>query len=243
MVKCNNPDCDFELDYPGQECPKCHSKIIFLNDSIDLSDDYLKLKIKDEPNYKSKKHPFNKEKVYKKEIYRDTGELNDIYREEDRVNDIYREVIKGPDGSIKINKTEKLSEHRGHGTAKGKIKKDMSERNDSCVLDELLKKVIIEIVKKKSNPTDLEKDIVDTFDEYTKNPFNMQKAADKIAENYAKYEDLFVKVNSLPTTIPKPSSQVTDIDLRYLLDCQLAFLCQKVFSEETNNDQTKNANA
>lgn len=111
------------------------------------------------------------------------------------------------------------------------------------MLNEQQIKFIKEFLKCKLNLTDLEKDILDTFDEYIKNPLDMQKAACRIKINEMKYEDLFVKVNSLPTTIPKPSSQVTDIDLRYLLDCQLAFLCQKAFSEETNNDQTQNANA
>jgi len=118
MVKCNNPDCDYELDYLGQECPKCHSKTICVYDSIGVSDDYLKLKIKDMLGYKSKKHPFNKEKTYKKEIHRDTGEIDTVYREEDRGNNMYREIITKPDGSIRKDVTEKLTDHFGHGNAK-----------------------------------------------------------------------------------------------------------------------------
>lgn len=111
------------------------------------------------------------------------------------------------------------------------------------MLNEQQIKFIKEYLKCKLNLTDLEKDIIDTFDEYIKNPLNIRQAAYRIKINEIKYEDLFVKVNSLPTTIPKPSSQVTDVDLRYLLDCQLSFLYQKAFPEETNNDQTENANA
>ena len=93
-------------------------KLLSIVESTIFSEDELKLKIKDFPDYKSKKHPFNREKTYKKEIHRDTGEQDIVYREEDRVKDLYHEIITKPDGSIRKELIEKLTEHFGHGTAK-----------------------------------------------------------------------------------------------------------------------------
>lgn len=116
MIKCKH--CGCELDFPGQECPNCHSRDICLNESISFSDVSYGVKKKNKNLYHSKKHPNYEEISCKEEIYRDTGEKNTVYRIENRVEDFYYEKILDSKGNVKIEKEEKLSDHIGHGAAK-----------------------------------------------------------------------------------------------------------------------------
>lgn len=94
--------------------------------------------------------------------------------------------------------------------------------------------VLIEFLKSQRMITALEKDILDTWNEYQKNPFDMDSANRQIALNYGNHSDIYEKVNSLPTTVSKPRNQITEIDLRYVLGEQLLFLVDKRNEENKN---------
>ena len=94
--------------------------------------------------------------------------------------------------------------------------------------------ILIEFLKSQRMITTLEKDILDTWNEYQKNPFDMDSANRQIALNYGNHFDIYEKVNSLPTTVSKPRNQITEIDLRYVLGEQLLFLVDKRNEENKN---------
>lgn len=94
--------------------------------------------------------------------------------------------------------------------------------------------ILIEFLKNQRMITALEKDILDTWNEYQKNPFDMDSANRQIALNYGNHSDIYEKVNSLPTTVSKPRNQITEIDLRYVLGEQLLFLVDKRNEENKN---------
>ena len=79
---------------------------------------------------------------------------------------------------------------------------------------------LIDFLRLKHEITSLEKDILDTWNEL------------QILSNKISHPDIAVKVNALPTTIAKPQSQVTEVDNRYILQCQLAFLAGKEMEEQ-----------
>ena len=94
--------------------------------------------------------------------------------------------------------------------------------------------ILIEFLKSQRMITALEKDILDTWNEYQKNPFDMDSANRQIALNYGNHSDIYEKVNSLPTTVSKPRNRITEIDLRYVLGEQLLFLVDKRNEENKN---------
>lgn len=94
--------------------------------------------------------------------------------------------------------------------------------------------ILIEFLKSQRMITALEKDILDTWNEYQKKPFDMDSANRQIALNYGNHSDIYEKINSLPTTVSKPRNQITEIDLRYVLGEQLLFLVDKRNEENKN---------
>ena len=102
--------------------------------------------------------------------------------------------------------------------------------------------VLIEFLKSKSIITDLEKDLLDTFNEYMKKPFDKNSAERKIVENNAKYPEIFCAIFAKSTTVVKPFSQVTEDDIKYNLSQQVELLSTKEL-EVLNNGKNENANA
>lgn len=89
------------------------------------------------------------------------------------------------------------------------------------------KSLITELMKQKGIITPLEQDILDTWAELLKHPLDMSSANQKIMLNNLKHPDIYTKVSVLPSTVQKPVQEITETDLRYILDSQLAFLVQK----------------
>lgn len=89
------------------------------------------------------------------------------------------------------------------------------------------KHIVIETIKQLTNPSELEKDILDIIEELSKQSFDWNSVQTRIAYNYGKYNDLYIKVTALPTTVQKSASQIKEIDLRYILQMQLDFLIEK----------------
>ena len=85
----------------------------------------------------------------------------------------------------------------------------------------------IEYLKQKQYLTDLEKDILDTWNELQKNPFDRSAAQKQVVQNNAKHPEIFVAIAALPATETRPFEQATDSDIRYNLEKQLAALAAK----------------
>ena len=94
--------------------------------------------------------------------------------------------------------------------------------------------IMIEMLKQKKYITPLEKDILDTWNELQKYPFDMDSAEHQIISNDINRPKVAAMVTAMPTTVPKPREQITETDLRYLLTMQLSGLIEKE-REETRN--------
>lgn len=94
------------------------------------------------------------------------------------------------------------------------------------------KHIFIETIKQISNPSDLEKDIIDTIEEVSKQSLDFNQANARIASNYLKHNELYLKVCSMPNTVSKSPNQINEMDLRYILKTQLDFLLEKEFKEK-----------
>ena len=94
--------------------------------------------------------------------------------------------------------------------------------------------IMIEMLKQKKYITPLEKDILDTWNELQKYPFDMDSAEHQIISNDINHPKVAGMVTAMPTTVPKPREQITETDLRYLLTMQLSGLIEKE-REETRN--------
>lgn len=86
---------------------------------------------------------------------------------------------------------------------------------------------LIEYLKQKQYLTDLEKDILDTWNELQKNPCDRSAAQKQVVQNNAKHPEIFVAIAALPATETRPFEQATDSDIRYNLEKQLAALAAK----------------
>ena len=86
---------------------------------------------------------------------------------------------------------------------------------------------LIEYLRQKQYLTDLEKDILDTWNELQKNPFDRSAAQKQVIQNNAKHPEIFVAIAALPATETRPFVQATDSDIRYNLEKQLAALAAK----------------
>lgn len=86
---------------------------------------------------------------------------------------------------------------------------------------------LIEYLKQKQYLTDLEKDILDTWNELQKNPFDRSAAQKQVVQNNAKHPEIFVAIAALPATETRPFEQATDSDIRYNLEKQLTALAAK----------------
>ena len=87
--------------------------------------------------------------------------------------------------------------------------------------------LLIAYLRQKQYITDLEKDILDTWDELQKSPFDRSSAQLQIMQNNAKHPEIFAAIKALPTTVIRPFDQVTENDIRYNLGEQLEALAMK----------------
>ena len=86
---------------------------------------------------------------------------------------------------------------------------------------------LIEYLRQKQYLTDLEKDILDTWNELQKNPIDRSAAQKQVMQNNAKHPEIFLAIQSLPTTETRPFEQATDFDIRYNLEKQFTALAAK----------------
>ena len=93
-------------------------------------------------------------------------------------------------------------------------------------------KALIEYMKQKQFITELEKDILDSWYELKKQPFDRQEIEKKIRENNAKYPEILVAISATPGIVRKPFEQVTNEEVRNNLIMQIEFLCAKEMGGE-----------
>ena len=87
--------------------------------------------------------------------------------------------------------------------------------------------LLIEGLRHAKYITPLEKDILDTWNELQKSPFDRSSAQLQIMQNNAKHPEIFAAITALPTTVVRPFDQVTESDIRYNLGKQLEALAVK----------------
>ena len=139
MLNCHV--CNYPLEYPGQECPKCGSRLIFMTETMGISERNIpetaeerqqrietggpkigfEVRKKDKSLYKG---PWYEKISEAQEIYRETGEETTVYRRLNKPEDLYEEHITGSDGRHIKDDVGSLREHQGHGSAKWRKKDD-----------------------------------------------------------------------------------------------------------------------
>lgn len=87
--------------------------------------------------------------------------------------------------------------------------------------------LLLAYLRQKQYITDLEKDILDTWNELQKSPFDRSSAQLQIMQNNAKHPEILAAIKALPTTVIRPFDQVTENDIRYNLGKQLEALAMK----------------
>lgn len=87
--------------------------------------------------------------------------------------------------------------------------------------------ILIAALKVKPYLTDLEKDILDTWNEIQKKPFDRVSAQRQVIQNNVKYPDIFAAISACPTVNIRPFTQVTQSDIQYNLKEQLTALALK----------------
>ena len=87
--------------------------------------------------------------------------------------------------------------------------------------------VILEYLKLNGTISDLEKDILDTFDKLVKQPSSREDVQKKVGENYQKYCDIIVSAGLTLGGNFISLQDLSDKELRDNLCVQLIKLCEK----------------
>ena len=87
--------------------------------------------------------------------------------------------------------------------------------------------VLIEMLKEKDVITPLEQDILDTYHEASKNPFDRDSAIRQAQKNNCNHPDIFAAISVSPTTVLKPWNAVSDEDVCSNLTSQLGALVKQ----------------
>ncbi len=96
--------------------------------------------------------------------------------------------------------------------------------------------LLIDTLRIKQYITPLEKDILDTWNELQKYPFDMNSAQRQVDSNNINHPKIAAAVTAMPTTVQKTRDQITETDIKYLLTMQLSGLIEKE-REATRNGE------
>ena len=91
-------------------------------------------------------------------------------------------------------------------------------------MDNMYAEQTIENLKAKGQKTDIEVDIVETWEDLNRCPFDYEKAKLRVLSNDAKYPDIKALIVVKPQTVVKPINYVTEDDLKYNLSSQVELL-------------------
>ena len=87
--------------------------------------------------------------------------------------------------------------------------------------------LVLEILKQKQFITPLEQDILDTYHELNKKPFERDSAIRQSQKNNINHPDIFREMSARPTTILRPWAAATDEDVYSNLTSQFDALVER----------------
>ena len=87
--------------------------------------------------------------------------------------------------------------------------------------------LILETLKQKQFITPLEQDILDTYHELDKKPFERDSAIRQSQKNNINYPDIFEEMSTKPTIVLKPWAVVSDEDVYFNLMSQFEALIDR----------------
>lgn len=82
--------------------------------------------------------------------------------------------------------------------------------------------------------TPLQKDILDTWDELQKKPFDTDSARRQIASNNFSHPDIFMAISVMPGIVQKTAADLTQNDMIFTLRRQLDGLAAKELEAQAN---------
>lgn len=91
--------------------------------------------------------------------------------------------------------------------------------------------ILVNVLRAAQKITPLEKDILDTWDELHKAPFDANSAYRQIVSNNCSHLDVFTAINSVPNVVPIKPEALTQNDMTFTLRCQLEGLIAKRLAE------------
>ena len=87
--------------------------------------------------------------------------------------------------------------------------------------------LIIEMLKQKQVISPLEQDILDTYHEVGKHPFDRDSAIRQAQKNNLNHPDIFATISMSPNTVFKPWAMASDVDVCSNLTSQFEALAEK----------------
>ena len=87
--------------------------------------------------------------------------------------------------------------------------------------------LILELLKQKGVFTPLEQDILDTYHELDKKPFERDSAIRQSQKNNINHSDIFDKMSMKPTIVLKPWAVASDEDIYFNLMSQFEALVER----------------
>lgn len=97
-----------------------------------------------------------------------------------------------------------------------------------------LKGLIAGLLKWKETLTFLEQDILDTYNELNKKPFDRNSAIRQSQKNNVNHPDIFVEISAKPATVLKPWAAASDEDVYSNLTSQLEALGKRGLEAHRN---------
>lgn len=97
-----------------------------------------------------------------------------------------------------------------------------------------IKGLITELLKQNRLLTPLEQDILDTYNELSKKPFDRNSAIRQSQKNNINHPDIFLEISTNPATVLKPWAAVSDEDVYSSLVSQLEALGKRELEAHRN---------
>lgn len=97
-----------------------------------------------------------------------------------------------------------------------------------------IKGLITELLKQNRLLTPLEQDILDTYNELSKKPFDRNSAIRQSQKNNINHPDIFLEISTNPATVLKPWAAASDEDVYSSLMSQLEALGKRELEAHRN---------
>lgn len=93
---------------------------------------------------------------------------------------------------------------------------------------------LVNVLRYSKQITSLQKDILDTWDELQKKPFDAESAHRQIASNNFSHPDVFMAITAMPGIVQKSAMDLTQDDMIFTLHRQLDGLAAKEMGDRAN---------